>query len=161
MSRCPLPWSHFLGWSEKQAGHPGLWLTETFSTSSLQHLNGIHLNLRGNKISTSSIKFVFFGWLENQDGRFGCRLTDTFSSSPLELLNVIWWNFTRSKNPLSFYNFVFLGGQLKNKDNHLADLSTKVAHCTQVHNLWHFGLFAIYACLSHNSQGLAKSIWRL
>ena len=41
-------------------GRPGLWLTETFSTS-LKPLNEIKRNLTGSKISTSSIKLVFFG----------------------------------------------------------------------------------------------------
>ena len=47
--------------SEKQDGRPGLWLAETFSTSPLKPLNGIQRNLTGNKILTSSTKFVFFG----------------------------------------------------------------------------------------------------
>ena len=47
--------------SQKQDGRPGLWLAETFSTSSLKPLNGIQRNLTGSKISASSTKFVFFG----------------------------------------------------------------------------------------------------
>ena len=46
---------------EKKDGRPGLWLAETFSTSSLKSLNGIQRNLTGSKISMSSTKFVFFG----------------------------------------------------------------------------------------------------
>ena len=46
---------------KKQDGRPGLWLTETFSTSLLKSLKGIQRNLIGSKISTSSTKFVFFG----------------------------------------------------------------------------------------------------
>ena len=60
-SQHPLPSLCFSGWSEKQDGHRGLWLAETFSTSSLKPLNGIQRNLTGSKISTSSTKFVFFG----------------------------------------------------------------------------------------------------
>ena len=60
-SQCPLPSLCFLGWSEKQDGRPDLWLAETFSTSPLKSLNGIQPILTGNKISTSSTKFVFFG----------------------------------------------------------------------------------------------------
>ena len=60
-SQSPLPSLCFSGWSEKQDGRPGLWLAETFSTSSLKPLNGIQRNLTGSKISTSSTKFVFFG----------------------------------------------------------------------------------------------------
>ena len=51
----------FSGRSEKQDCRPGLWLAETFLTSPLKPLNGIQRNLSGNKISTSSSKFVFFG----------------------------------------------------------------------------------------------------
>ena len=60
-SQRPLPSLCFSGRSEKQDGRPGLWLAETFSTSPLKPLNGIQRNLTGNKISTSSTKFVFFG----------------------------------------------------------------------------------------------------
>ena len=56
-----LPSLCFLGRSEKQDGHPGLWLAETFSTSPLKPLNRIQRNLTRRKISTSSTKFVFFG----------------------------------------------------------------------------------------------------
>ena len=57
----PLPSLCFSGRSDKQDGHPGLWLVETFSTSPLKLLNGIQRNLTGIKISTSSTKFVCFG----------------------------------------------------------------------------------------------------
>ena len=42
----PLPSLCFSGRSEKQDGRPGLWLAETFSTSPLKLLNGIHQNGR-------------------------------------------------------------------------------------------------------------------
>ena len=60
-SQRPLPSLCFSGRSEKQNGHPGLWLAETFSTSPLKPLNGIHRNLIGSKIATPSTKFVFYG----------------------------------------------------------------------------------------------------
>ena len=59
-SQRPLPSLCFSGRSKKQDGCPGLWLAETFSTSSLKPLNWIRRNLIGSKISMSSIKFVFF-----------------------------------------------------------------------------------------------------
>ena len=59
-SQCPLPSLCFSGRSEKQDGRPGLWLAETFSTSSLKPLNKIQQNLTGSKISMPSTKFVFF-----------------------------------------------------------------------------------------------------
>ena len=60
-SQRPLPGLCFLSQSEKQNGRPGLWLAETFSSSSLKQLNKIQRNLTGSKISTPSTKFVFFG----------------------------------------------------------------------------------------------------
>ena len=60
-SQRPLPSLCFSGQSEKQNGRPGLWLADTFSTSSLKPMKGIQRNLEGSKISTSSTKFVFFG----------------------------------------------------------------------------------------------------
>ena len=60
-SHSPLPSLCFSGRSEKQDECPGLWLSETFSTSPLKLLNGNQGNLTGSKISTSSTKFVFFG----------------------------------------------------------------------------------------------------
>ena len=60
-SQRPLPSLCFSSRSEKQDGRPGLWLSETFSTSSLKPLNRIQRNLTGSKISTPSTKFVFFG----------------------------------------------------------------------------------------------------
>ena len=65
-SQRPLPSLCFSGRSEKQDGHPGLWLAETFSTSPLKPLNGIQRNLTGSKISTSSTKFVFIGPISQQ-----------------------------------------------------------------------------------------------
>ena len=56
-----LPSLCFSGWSEKQDGHPGLWLSELFSTYPLKPPNGIQQNLTRSMISMSSTKFVFFG----------------------------------------------------------------------------------------------------
>ena len=60
-SQRSLPSLCFSSRSEKQDGRPGLWLAETFSTSSLKPLNRIQRNLKGSKISKPSTKFVFFG----------------------------------------------------------------------------------------------------
>ena len=105
-----LPSLCFSGRSEKQDGRPGLWLAETFSTSSLKPLNGIQRNLTGSKISMSSTKFVFFGPIEKKkDGRPGLWLAETFSTSSLKLLNGIQRNLTGSKTSMSSTKFVFFG----------------------------------------------------
>ena len=85
-SQRPLPSLCFRAY-RKQAGHPGLWLAETFSTS-LKLLNRIQRNLTGSKISTSSTKFVFFRligktrWLPQP---LICWDISNFSSETVEL----------------------------------------------------------------------------
>ena len=96
-SQRPLPSLCSSGRWEKQDGRPGLWLAETFSTSSLKPLNGIQRNLTGSKISTPSTKSVFFGPIGKQDGRPGLWLAETFSTSSLKPLNRIQRNLTGSK----------------------------------------------------------------
>ena len=56
-SQCPLSSLCFSGRSEKQDGHPGLWLAETFSTSPLKLLSGIQRNLTGSNISGFAPQF--------------------------------------------------------------------------------------------------------
>ena len=48
------------GRSENQDVLPGLWLADTFSTTSVQPRNGIQRNLAWGKFSTPSTKFVSF-----------------------------------------------------------------------------------------------------
>ena len=62
--------------------------------------------------------FVFFGRPENQDGCPCLWLAETYFTS-LKLLNRIWQNLTGSKI---------------SKMATLSDISTKVEHCTQVHD---------------------------
>ena len=86
-SQRPLPSLCFSGRSEKQDGHPGLWLAEIFSTSPLKPLNGIQRNLTGSKIWTSSTKFVFFRPIaKNKMAVLASWLAETFSTSPLNVL---------------------------------------------------------------------------
>ena len=72
----------FSGRLKKKTRWPsGLWLGETFPTSSLKPLNGICRNLTWSKNLTSSTKFVFF-WpfgFEKQDGRLGLWFAWTFA----------------------------------------------------------------------------------
>ena len=85
----------------------GLWLAETFSTSSLKPLNGIWQNLTGSKISTSSTKFVFFMPIRKTRWQLNLWLAETFSTFPLKPLNGIWWNLTGSKISTSSTKFFF------------------------------------------------------
>ena len=76
--------------------------------------------------------------LEKQDGRPGVWLAETFSTFPLKLLNGFQQNLTGSKISKSSTKFVFFG--LICKTNvHFGRFFKKVAHCTQVHDMWPFG----------------------
>ena len=99
----------FSGRSENQDGSSGLWLAQTFSTSSLEQLNGIQWNLIGSKISTFSNKFgvVFFGWWKKQDSFPSLWLAQTFSTSSLQLLNGIQQNLTGVMHSTSSTRFEF------------------------------------------------------
>ena len=108
-SQRPLPSLCFSGRWEKQDGRPGLWLAETFSTSSLKPLNRIQRNLTGSKISTSSTKFLFVGPIGKTRWPQCLWLAETFSTSSLKLLNWIQRNLTGSKISTSSTKFVFFG----------------------------------------------------
>ena len=84
-SQRPLPSLCFSGPSEKQDGHPGLWLAETFSPSPLKPLNRIQRNLTGSKISASSTKFVFFGPIRKNK-------MATLASDWLRHFRLLLWN---------------------------------------------------------------------
>ena len=68
-SQCRLPSFCFSGRSKSQDGRLGLWLAKTFWTSSLKQLRGIHRNLIGSKISTSSSEWSFWADWKKQDDR--------------------------------------------------------------------------------------------
>ena len=98
-SQCPLPFSCYLGWLEKQDGRTGLWLAETFSTSPLKLLNSLQQNLTGSKISTSSNKFMFFGsigktrwlpWLKGCSLYSGARYVALWASCFKQNLQQRW-----------------------------------------------------------------------
>ena len=191
-TQCPLPSLCFSGWSEKQDGRPGLWLAETFSTSSLIPPNGIQQNLTGSKISMSSTKFVFFGLIgKNKMAPWpliGWDIFD-FSSETAEqnstkldrkhdlkvlyqvcvfrtdriykmaalasdwlrhfrlLLRNRWtefnetWQEVRSQRLLPSLCF---SGHWVNKNFRPGWSVKKVAHCTQVHDMWPFGPLVIF-----------------
>ena len=93
-SQRPLPSLCFSRRSKIQDGRPGLWLFETFSTSSLKPLNGL----------------CFSGRSEIQDDRPALWLTETFSTC-LKPPNGIKWNLTGSKISTSSYQVcvIFFG----------------------------------------------------
>ena len=77
--QCPIQSLFFFGRWEKQDGCPGLWLTETFSTSPP---NGIQQNLTGNKICQRHLPSLCFS------GRSEKHFTHVYDMWPLGLLFV-------------------------------------------------------------------------
>ena len=75
---------------------------------------------------------------EKQDGRPGLWLAETFSTSPLKPLNRIQRNLTGRKISTSSTKFVVFGRSEK-QDGCPGQSVKKVAHCTQVHDMWPFG----------------------
>ena len=157
-SQCPLPTLCFSGRSEKQDGRPGLWLAETFSTSFLKPLNGIQRNLSGSKILTFSTNFVFFGPIGKKRWPpwplIGWDIFD-FSSETAEQNST---KLYRKQDLNVLYQVCVFQGDRKNKMAALASdwlrhfrllfwnkngcpgwFLKKMAHCTQVHDMWPFG----------------------
>ena len=127
----------FSGRSEKQDGCPGLWLAETFRLlwNSWTEFNETWQKARSQRPLPS---VCFSGRMEKQDGRPGLWLAETFSTSPLKLLNGIQWNLIESKIPTSSTKCVFSGSIWKTRWPPWL-ICQKVAHCTQVHDMWPFG----------------------
>ena len=75
---------------------------------------------------------------EKQDGRPGLWLASTFSTSPLKPLNGLQRNLTGRKILTSSTKFVFFGLIAKIRCRPGQSVK-KVTHCTQVHDMWHFG----------------------
>ena len=117
-SQQPLPSVCFSGRSEKQDGHPCLWLAETFSTSPLKPQNGIQRNLTGSKISTPSTKFVFFGPIGKN--KLAALASDWLKHFRLLLWNC-WtefnktWQEAKSQRPLPSLCF---SGRSEKQDGH-------------------------------------------
>ena len=108
-SQHPLPSLCFLGRSEKQDGHPGLWLAEKFSTSPLNGWTEFNETWQEARSQRPLQSLCFSGRSKKQDGRPGLWLAETFSTSPLKPLNGILRNLTGSKISTSSTKFVFFG----------------------------------------------------
>ena len=108
-SKRPLPRLCFSGRLEKQDGHPGFWLAETFSASPLIPMNGIQQNSREARSQHLLSRLCFSGLSEEQDSRPGMWLAEAFSISPLKPLNGIQQNLTGRKISTPSNKFVFFG----------------------------------------------------
>ena len=80
----------------------------------------------------------FSGRLVKKDGRHGPWLAETFLTSPLKMLNEIQRNLTGSKISTSSTKLCFSVWWV-NKNYRPGGSVKKIAHCTQVHDMWPFG----------------------
>ena len=76
--------------------------------------------------------------VKKKDGRHGPWLAETFLTSPLKLLNGIQRNLIGSKISTSSTKLCFSVWWV-NKNYGPCRSVKKVAHCTQVHEMWPFG----------------------
>ena len=114
-SQRPLPSLCFSGRSEKQDGRPGLWLAETFSTSSLKPLNGINETWQEARSQCPLPSLCFSGRSEKQDGRPGLWLAETFSTFPSETAERNSTKLDRKQDLNALYQVCVFRADPKNK----------------------------------------------
>ena len=138
-SQRPLPSLCFLGWSEKTRWPPWPligWDIFDFSSETAER-NSTKLD-RKQDLNVLYQVCVFSGRSEKQDGCPGLWLAETFSTSPLKPLSGIQRNLTGSRFQRPLPSLCFAGRSV-NKNVRLGRVVKKVAHCTQVHEMWPFG----------------------
>ena len=139
-SQRPLPSLCFSGRSEKQDGRPGLWLAETFSTSPMKPLNGIQWNLNDRK-QDLNVLYQVCVFRADRKNKMATLASDWLGHFRLLLWNR-WTEFNetsqgaRSQRLLPSLCF---SGRWVNKNFCPAWSVKKLAHCTQVHDMWPFG----------------------
>ena len=169
----PLPSKCFSGRSEKQDGRNGLWSAETFSTSPLKPLNGINKTWQEARSQRPLQSLCFSGRSEKQDGRPATKLDrkrdlnvlyqvcvfradwkkkmTVLASDWLRHFRLVLWNCStefnetwqgaRSQRPLPSMCF---SGRSEKQDGDPGQFFKKVAHCTQVTDMWPFGPLVYY-----------------
>ena len=137
-SQRPLPGLCFSGRWEKQDGGFGLWLADTFSTSPLKLLIGIQRNLTGSKISTSSTKYVFFGPIGKTRWPPWCLIGWDIFDFFVETAERNSKKLDK-KQEFNVYYQVCVLDRWVNRNCRPGRSVKKVAHCTQVYDMWPFG----------------------
>ena len=142
-SQRPLPSLCFSGRSEKEDGCPGLWLAETFSTSPLKPLKRNSTKLdRKQDLNVLYQVCVFRADRKN-------KMAALASEWPRHFRLLLWnrwlelnetWQEAISQCPLPSLCF---SGWSENKNGRPCRFLKKVAHCTQVHDMWPFGPLVI------------------
>ena len=128
-----------MGRSENQDGRPSLWLAERFLTSQ-KLLNGVQRNLTGSKISTSSTNFVFFGLI-------GKTRWPPWPLIGWDIFLLLLWNrwtkfnetWQEARSQCLLPMLCFWSRRIDKNCCPGRSSVKKVAHCTQVHDMWPFG----------------------
>ena len=128
-----------------------------FLTSPLKPLKEIQRNLIGSKISSSSTNFVFFGPIKKSNiAAPDLWLAETYIFNfSFESKNGIQWNLIESKILTSSSKIVFFGPFWVNKNGRPGGSIKKLAHGTQVHNMFPFGPL-VYLCKQYSIVKLNK-----
>ena len=111
-------------------------------------------NLTGSKISMSSTKFAVF--LVNRKKKMAALASDWLRNFRLLLWNC-WtefsetWQEARPQRPLPS---LFFSGRSINKNRRPGRFLKKVAHCTQVHDMWPFGPLVVQNTVNWNPFAL-------
>ena len=131
-------------------------------TSLLKPLNGIQQNLIGSKISMSSTKFVFFGPIgKTRWPPLPLIGWDIFDFSKTTDLNSVKLDKKQDLNIL--YQVCFFWADRKNENTPPPPgrFLKKVAHCTQVHDMWPFGPLVLGQSINKDCMWLAEILLTL
>ena len=135
-SQCPLPSLCFSGRSEKQDGCPGLWLAETFSTSSeTAERNSTKLD-RKQDLNVFYQVYVFGADIKNKIATLAFDWLRHFWLLLWKEFNETFWQEAKSQRPLPC---LYFSGWSVNKYWCPGWFLKKVAHYTQVQDMWPFG----------------------
>ena len=128
----------FLGWSEKQMAARASDWQRHFRLFLWNHWTEFDETWQEARSQRPLPSLCLSGQSVRKDGGHGPWLAETFFTSPLKLLNGIQRSLTGSKISTSSTKLCFSVWWV-NKNYRPGRSVKKVAHCTQVHDMWPFG----------------------
>ena len=134
-SQCPLPSTCFSGRSEKKTKMAALaydWLRHF----RLLHWTEFNETWQEARSRCPLLSLCFSGWSEKQDGCPFLWLAETFSTFPLKPGTEFKETWQEAKMSTSSSKCFF--GRWVNKNSRPGRSVKKVAHCTQLHDMWPF-----------------------
>ena len=138
-SQRPLPSLCFSDWLEKQDGRPGLWLAETFFDYSSETAEQNSTKLDGKQ--DLNVLYQVCVFRADRKNKMAALSSDRLRHFRLLLWNRwtefnVTWQEARSQRPLPSLCF---SDRSEKQDGRPGQSAKKVAHCTQVHDMWPFG----------------------